>query len=76
MPSTKIRGELLFQELIPRILICGSSSPGIPVLAVVTTPGKLPVKAEPKSDTPPERSSTLAEVCVMAPTTLAFFCCP
>ena len=62
IPSTNINGAVLFHELIPRTKICGSSSPGIPVLAVVATPGKLPVNAEPKSETPPERSSTLLVV--------------
>ena len=75
-PSTNIRGALLFHEVCPRRIISGSSSPGIPELCFVTTPGKFPVSAAPTLDTPPARSSTLPEVCEIEPTTEAFFCCP
>ncbi len=47
IPSTNISGDESFQVLAPRITIRGSSSPGIPVLAVVIKPGALPVKAAP-----------------------------
>ena len=74
MPSTKMSGELLFQDVCPRRIISGSSCPGMPVLAVVTIPGKLPVNAAPTLDTPPARCNTLPVVCTIDPTTLAFFC--
>ena len=56
------------------MMIFGSSSPGIPVEDMVTTPGKLPVRAAPMLLTPPALSSVLPVVWVMEPTTLAFFC--
>ena len=62
IPSTRINGELLFHEVCPRRIISGSSAPGIPVLVDVTTPGRLPVKAEPTLETPPARSRTFADV--------------
>ena len=52
-----------------------SSKGTIKVELEVMTPGRLPVKAAPKLLTP-DRSSVFPEVCVMAPTTDAFFCCP
>ncbi|MNT18683.1 hypothetical protein D3C72_1538990 [compost metagenome] len=75
-PSTIVRGSVLFHVLRPRITIRGSSSPGIPVLAVVTTPGTLPVRAAPTLATPPALSNTFPVVCVTAPTTVSFFCVP
>ena len=74
MPSTSTSGSLPFQLLTPRMMIFGSSSPGIPVEDMVTTPGKLPVRAAPMLLTPPALSSVLPVVWVMEPTTLAFFC--
>ena len=74
IPSTRMSGSLLFHELTPRMTIFGSSSPGIPVELIVTTPGRLPVRAAPMLLTPPARSSTLPVVWVMEPTTEAFFC--
>ena len=53
-----------------------SPGPGIPEEAEVITHGKDPVNAEPRLVTPPARSSVLPLVCVIAPTTDAFFCCP
>ena len=44
-PSTNISGSLEFQDVTPRMVIFGSSSPGIPVVVIVTTPGRLPVSA-------------------------------
>ena len=76
IPSTSTNGSLLFHELDPRITILGSSSPGKPELATVTTPGRFPVNAAPMSVIPPARSKTFPVVCVIAPTTLAFFCLP
>ena len=76
IPSTSTSGSLLFQELFVRMMISGSSSPGIPEVADVMTPGKLPVRAAPRLVTPPARSSTFPVVCVMEPTTEAFFCWP
>ena len=62
IPSTNTSGSLPFHELLPRIMILGSSSPGKPELCIVTTPGKLPVNAAPTFETPPARSSTFPEV--------------
>ena len=73
-PSTNTSGSLEFHDVTPRIVIFGSSSPGLPVSVIVTTPGRLPVKACPKLVTPPVRSKVLELVCAMAPTTEAFFC--
>ena len=73
-PSTNTSGSLLFQELLVRIIIWGSSSPGIPVEEEVITPGRLPVRAAPRLDTPPARSNVFPLVCVIEPTTDAFFC--
>ncbi len=75
-PSTRIRGSELFQVLCPRIRIRGSSSPGIPVLALVITPGTFPVKADPILDTPPVRSKTSPPTSTIEATTASFFCSP
>ena len=56
------------------MMIFGSSSPGIPVEVEVITPGRLPVRAKPSDGTPECLSRVLASVCVMEPTTDAFFC--
>ena len=69
-------GALLFHEVCPRMSIVGFSSPGIPVVAVVTRPGILPVKAAPKLVIPPVRSKVLPVTCAIDPTTLSFFCWP
>ena len=76
IPSTNTNGSPPFHDVCPRITICGSSSPGWPVVLMVTTPGRLPARACPRLVTPPVRSNTLASVCVIAPTTDAFFCWP
>ena len=76
IPSTSTSGSELFHDEAPRIWIFGSSSPGRPWEAVVITPGRLPVRAAPMSVIPAARSSTSPVVCVMAPTTEAFFCWP
>ena len=75
-PSTSTSGSLEFHDVTPRMVIFGSSSPGFPVVVMVTTPGRLPVRACPKLVTPPVRSKAFELVCAIAPTTEAFFCWP
>ena len=53
MPSTKINGAELVHDDIPRMSICASSSPGLPLDERAVRPGTNPFKALESDVMPP-----------------------